>query len=109
MDRPHAEAGPPQAEGAGTGLRPSTFLPGEEWRDTDGRLIEAHTGGMFVQDSTYYWVGASWHGVYGFRSFNLYSSTDLQTWVFRKTLLRPSQDLPATHEIARPKILYNAL
>lgn len=85
----------------------SVFVPGAEWCDTEGRPLEAHTGGMFHQDSTYYWVGASWQGKYGFRSFNLYSSTNLQDWEFTTTLLRPSPDLPATHEIARPKILYN--
>ena len=89
--------------------RLSLFTPGAEWRDTDGRPIEAHTGGMFLQDGTYYWVGASWKGRYGFRSFNLYASTDLQSWTFRTTLLRPSQELPPTHEIARPKILRNDL
>ncbi len=85
----------------------STFVPGADWLDHDGKPIEAHTGGMFHQDSTYYWVGASWQGGFGFRSFNLYSSTNLQDWTFVNTLLRPSSDLPATHEIARPKILFN--
>jgi len=88
--------------------RHSIFAPGDEWLDSEGRPIEAHTGGMFFQDSTYYWVGASWKGKYGFRSFNLYSSTNLQDWEFTKTLLRPSSELPSAHEIARPKILYNA-
>lgn len=89
--------------------RRSGFQPGAEWRDTEGNLIEAHTGGIFQQGSTYYWVGATWRGANGFRSFNLYSSTDLVSWAFRKTLLRPSADLPSTHEVARPKILYNDL
>lgn len=88
--------------------RPANFRPGARWLDTSGRPIEAHTGGMFQQESTYYWVGASWRGTYGFRSFNLYSSTNLQDWAFTATLLRPSPNLPPTHEIARPKILYNA-
>lgn len=87
----------------------SVFVPGAEWRDTEGNPIEAHTGGIFYENSTYYWVGADWQGKFGFRSFNLYSSTNLQDWAFVKTLLRPSADLPASHEIARPKILYNEL
>lgn len=92
--------------GVGTARR-STFNPGAEWLDTDGHPIEAHTGGMFHQESTWYWVGARWQGENGFRSFNLYRSTDLQNWVFTKALLEPSPDLPAAHEIARPKILVN--
>ena len=87
--------------------RRSVFFPGADWLDTEGRPIEAHTGGMFCQDSTFYWVGASWAAKDWFQSFNLYSSTNLQDWAFTKTLLRPSADLPASHEIARPKILYN--
>jgi len=89
--------------------RHDVFRPGAEWLDTEGRPIEAHTGGMFHEGSNWWWVGASWKGDYGFRSFNLYRSTDLTNWVFAKTLLRPSADLPPTHEIARPKILYNDL
>lgn len=87
----------------------SRFTPGVEWLDTDGNLIEAHTGGMYQEGDTYYWVGANWQGVYGFRAFNLYASKNLQDWEFRKTLLEPSDDLPANHEVARPKILYNEL
>ena len=111
---PEAGAGAPgRAEGAG-GDSPthaghlSVFAPGADWLDTDGRPIEAHTGGMFHEGSTYYWVGASWRGEDKFQAFNLYSSADLQNWQFRRTLLRPSPDLPSSHEIARPKILYNA-
>ncbi len=88
--------------------RLSHFRPGTDWLDTEGRPIEAHTGGMFHQDSTYYWVGASWKTTDAFQAFNLYSSRNLQDWVFTSTLLRPSADLPPSHEIARPKILYNA-
>lgn len=87
--------------------RRSVFVPGADWRDTEGRLIEAHTGGIYHEDSTYYWVGARWQGAAKFCSFELYSSRDLQDWTFRATLLRPSAELPADHEIARPKILFN--
>ncbi|MGN6330965.1 MAG: family 43 glycosylhydrolase [Motilibacteraceae bacterium] len=85
----------------------SLLVPGADWRDTDGNLIEAHTGGLFSEDATYYWVGARWQGTAKFCSFELYSSANLQDWTFRSTLLRPSVELPAEHEIARPKILYN--
>ncbi|BDZ42195.1 hypothetical protein GCM10025865_14940 [Paraoerskovia sediminicola] len=87
----------------------STFVPGADWYDTWGNLIEAHTGGMYVENGTYYWVGANWQGKYGFQKFNLYSSTDLARWEFVSTVLEPSSDLPTNHEVARPKILYNGL
>lgn len=89
--------------------RRSVIVPGADWQDTEARLIEAHTGGMVVEGSTYYWVGASWQGTDKFRSFELYASTDLVGWEHRRTLLRPSADLPTAHEIARPKILRNDL
>ncbi len=40
-------------------------------------LIEAHTGGMFFQDDTYYWVGANWQGPYGFHAFQPLLLTNL--------------------------------
>ncbi len=101
-------SGPASTDDPHAPRRYSIFVPGDEWLDTESKPIEAHTGGMFRQGSTYYWVGASWKGKYGFRAFKLYSSTNLQEWTFTKTILRPSYDLPADHEIARPKILYNA-
>lgn len=97
------------ANGHGYGHRRSVFTPGADWYDTDGNLIEAHTGGMFIQKGTYYWVGANWQGPYGFHGFNLYASRNLTDWEFRSVLLKPSDDLPANHEVARPKIIYNEL
>lgn len=109
-----AGAGALQSSGAQAMAAPSrrppwsVFTPGRPWYDTAGNLIEAHGGGMFYQDNTYYWVGANWQGPYGFRAFNLYSSANLQDWKFVNVLLEPSADLPTNHEVARPKILYNA-
>lgn len=85
----------------------SVFIPGAEWRDTNGAAIEAHTGGIYRESGMFYWVGASWRGRDKFIAFNLYESSNLQDWKFVETLLEPSPELPPTHEIARPKILFN--
>ena len=33
------------------------FLPGEIWKDTDGKPINAHGGGILFHDNKYYWFG----------------------------------------------------
>jgi len=35
----------------------TAFTPGEIWRDTKGKPINAHGGGMLYFDDTYYWYG----------------------------------------------------
>lgn len=76
--------------------RTETIVPGAEWKDTDGNLINAHGGGILYHDGTYYWYGEykgdstywnpkvpSWEcyrteagGV------SCYSSKDLKNWPF---------------------------
>ncbi len=107
-DLPVGEGGPACGIDPKNASRPSIFVPGSDWLDVEGHPIEAHTGGIFCQGSTFYWVGARWKSKDWFQAFNLYSSLNLEDWRFTKTLLLPSADLPASHEIARPKILYNS-
>ena len=33
------------------------FVPGAEWRDTDGQPINAHGGGVLFHEGVYYWYG----------------------------------------------------
>ena len=33
------------------------FQPGEVWRDTEGKPIQAHGGGIMYHEGTYYWYG----------------------------------------------------
>ena len=89
----------PDYQGPGRPLQPgrgnhSVFVPRADWHDTDGNLIEAHAGSMFVENETYHWVGANWMGTYEFRAFNLNASTDLQNWDLVKKLLEPSPSSP---------------
>jgi hypothetical protein len=52
------------AEGANQERRRySSFRPGEVWCDTEGNRVQAHGGGMFYEDGTYYWFGE--HGTPG--------------------------------------------
>src|SRR5262245_47271740 len=67
---------------------PQTIIPGVDWRDTSGNLIEAHGAGIIKVGSTYYWFGEDKSGNSGaFKNVNVYSSTDLVTWTFRNHAL----------------------
>ncbi|MBN1581884.1 MAG: family 43 glycosylhydrolase [Anaerolineae bacterium] len=92
------------------------FRPGDLWPDTDGLHINAHGGGMFYQDGTYYWFGE--HKIKG-RAGNVamvgvrcYSSRDLANWKNEGVALSVVHDDP-DHEIAvgsvieRPKVIHN--
>ena len=79
------------------------FLPGAQWRDTDGSLIQAHGGqiqrmpvpneaGELVEK--YVWVGENkWSGHLG-NSVAVYTSDDLYRWAYGGDALRavPSRD-----------------
>ena len=63
----------------------NAFYPGAEWKDTDGKPIQAHGGSVIAADGKYYFYGENkektdgvnglWH--WGMR---IYSSTDLYNW-----------------------------
>lgn len=104
----------------------SSIVPGAEWKDTDGKPINAHGGGMLYHKGTYYWYGEhkgdstywnpkvpSWEcyrteagGV------SCYSSKDLKNWKFEGIVLKPnltdsSSDLHPSNVLERPKVIYN--
>jgi hypothetical protein len=35
----------------------SWIVPGAVWTDTDGVKIDAHGGGIFQHEDTFYWIG----------------------------------------------------
>jgi hypothetical protein len=69
-------------------------VPGETWRDTEGRPVNAHGGGILYHENVYYWYGEnktgrtflpdsnkSWDGTrLDFTGVSCYSSTNLQDW-----------------------------
>ena len=95
------------------GAQNNAFFPGKVWLDNNGRLINAHGGGIFYHNGTYYWFGehkgersnSAWVGV------TCYSSTDLYNWKDEGVALSVSkdQDSPIVEGciIERPKVIFN--
>jgi len=103
------------------------FHPGAVWRDTAGRPINAHGGGLLYHDRTYYWYGEnkdgrtwlpestrSWEGYrVDFTGIRCYSSQDLVRWKDEGLVLIPVPDDPA-HDLhpskvcERPKVIFNS-
>ncbi len=93
------------------------FNPGQEWRDTNGNLIQAHAGYMFYENGKFYWYGENkeksltereiWHwGV------KLYSSDDLYNWTDEGIIMPPELEdttnpLYFNQKMDRPHILFN--
>ena len=101
------------------------FEPGQVWRDTDGRPIQAHGGGVLCDKGTYYWFGENKDGSNtspaGKMSLDrvdvigvaCYSSTDLLHWKNEGIALAavpddPLHDLHPSKVAERPKVIYNA-
>ena len=93
------------------------FHPGQEWRDTAGKPIQAHGGSILAADGVYYWYGENkektdgkngiWH--WGVRC---YRSADLYNWEDCGVIIPPDETDPASslHPASmmdRPHILYN--
>jgi hypothetical protein len=102
------------------------FVPGEVWRDTDGKPINAHGGGILFQEGVYYWYGEfrsgrtflpdcnkSWGGTrVDTVGVSCYSSTNLYDWKNEGIVLRtvpgdPRHDLHPSKVLERPKVIYN--
>ncbi|KAG6555576.1 hypothetical protein Mapa_002811 [Marchantia paleacea] len=101
------------------------FFPAREWRDTEGRPIQAHGGGvLYVKETrTYYWYGENKDG----RTYRVsrrsmarvdvvgiscYSSQDLWAWkneglVLKAEKANKSSDLHVSNVVERPKVIYN--
>jgi hypothetical protein len=103
------------------------FRPGEVWRDTAGRPINAHSGGILFHQETYYWYGeikegqtfprlinGNWAGAHvRAGGVSCYSSTNLYDWKNEGCVLPskagdPNHDLAGENVIERPKVIFNA-
>ena len=89
-----------------------SLRPGQIWNDTDGKPIEAHGGGMFYENETYYWFGE--HGTPGRTKIGVmcYSSKDLYNWKNEAVALplaydNPNDDLAVGCALERPKVIYS--
>jgi len=91
------------------------FIPGKQWKDTNGVHINAHGGGVVFVDGIYYWYGeyktAGRGGNTSLQGVSCYSSKDLYNWTNEGIVLKVESDLHS--EIAkgciieRPKVVFN--
>src|SRR6266545_1586687 len=102
-----------------TGHR-SIHVTGQTWRDSEGKPIQAHGGGILIHDGAYYWYGENRDGPV--RHVNdtervvavgvwCYRSKDLLTWENLGVVLAavddPTHELFYANVIERPKVIYN--
>ena len=96
---------------------PSTFKPGQVWKDTNGNLINAHGGGFLFHNGKYYWYGehkiAGAEGNKAMVGVHCYSSGDLYNWADEGIALHVAKDdlnSPITEGcvIERPKVIFNS-
>lgn len=102
-------------------LEKSAALFPPDWKDTDGRFIQAHGAGVMFHGSLYYLYGQNMDGPTkpggcGARvdviGVGCYSSPDLIHWSNRGLVLkaRPedrNHDLHPNHILERPKVVFN--
>lgn len=91
------------------------FVPGKEWKDTNGVHINAHGGGVIFADGTYYWYGeyktAGRGGNTSLKGISCYASKDLYNWKNEGIVLKVEQDLNSEITkgciMERPKVVFN--
>lgn len=92
---------------------PGWIRPGAVWRDTQGRQIQAHGGGILYLHHTWYWFGEDrTPGLDPSRRYvSLYSSRDLIHWAFLGCPLQISdpEHLGPHWILERPKVFYSPL
>jgi beta-xylosidase len=102
------------------------LLSGENWKDNNGNMINAHGAGILVFKNTYYLFGeikkGKTHLVPGqswedYRvdagGISCYASKDLMHWNYEGIALAPnktdsSSDIHISKVVERPKVIYNA-
>ncbi len=93
----------------------ASFVPGKEWKDTDGVHINAHGGGIIFSQGRYYWYGEfKTSGLAGNTSLvgvSCYSSSDLYNWKNEGVVLKvednPNSEISKGCIIERPKVVFN--
>lgn len=93
----------------------NSFIPGKQWKDTNGVHINAHGGGITFVDGTYYWYGehktAGPRGNTALIGVSCYSSKDLYHWNDEGIVLKVEKDLKSEITkgciIERPKVVFN--
>jgi|GEM_PF-328712 len=91
-------------------VKVKSFTSGKPWYDTEGKLINAHAGGIILINKTYYWFGEK-RGTHRSEGVNVYSSKDLYNWKAEGLALAqsddPASDITKGCLMERPKVIYN--
>lgn len=86
------------------------ILPGRQWVDTEGNLIQAHGGGILRYNSLYYWYGEDRSNGYVVIGVSGYESDNLVRWKPLGVVLPRSaydQKHGAQNINERPKVIFN--
>ncbi|CAE6422307.1 unnamed protein product [Rhizoctonia solani] len=86
------------------------IVPGAVWRDTDGKVLHAHAGGVTQHEDTWYWFGQNEEeGKPLFSGITVYSSKDLVNWKNEGIALAPvnGTEIGPQQVVERPKVVYN--
>lgn len=92
-----------------------SFRPGKIWYDTNGKVINAHGGGILYYKGVYYWFGEDKiTGPIGNTAqvgVHCYASTDLYNWKDEGIALpvsdNPRSDITKGCILERPKVIFN--
>ncbi|HEX8545679.1 MAG TPA: glycoside hydrolase family 43 protein, partial [Cytophagaceae bacterium] len=96
-------------------LAAQNFVPGTDWKDTEGNLIEAHGGGIMKFKDTYYWYGEDKRkgnfnktGVSGYKSKGLVNWSNIGV-VLKAEVMPDLFKVPTQGDavLERPKVIYN--
>ncbi|KAH6680502.1 glycosyl hydrolase [Halenospora varia] len=91
------------------------IVPGARWHDTNGSLINAHAGGITVDEKTgkFWWFGEyKTHSQPEGGGVSVYSSDDLATWEYHGLALEPvanSSIISTKNIIQRPKVVFSKI
>jgi|GEM_PF-841099 acetyl esterase/lipase len=101
------------------------FTPFALWKDVNGNIINAHSGGILHHNGKYYWFGEIKKGKtwlvpgQGWECYRVaaggvscYSSENLYDWKYEGVALAPdtkdsSSDIHTSKVLERPKVIYN--
>lgn len=88
------------------------IVPGAQWQDTDGNLVNAHAGGVYFDDLTQkFWLFGEYkiEGHTEGGGVRVYSSKNLAQWEDHGLALAPVEGHPVIDPsmvIQRPKVAY---
>ncbi|HEX8546354.1 MAG TPA: NPCBM/NEW2 domain-containing protein [Cytophagaceae bacterium] len=92
------------------------IMSGADWKDTDGKLIEAHGGGIMKHKEVYYWYGEDKSkGNFNKTGVSGYKSKDFIHWSNIGIVLK-AESMPDLFKastqgdavLERPKVIYNS-